>query len=153
MNKAQLRLYRREWGKARKWYRAAGLEPIQADNKRHAIHRQALGKDKSSLEFTNPELTKVLAAFRAVYDGGNLDAQMRAIEEPERIAAELHAKVDKLAEACGIERGAPGVVDYFRNWFRGRRYDQLNNRELRQLVALLERRAKQITKVEEGAPF
>lgn len=77
MTNAQQQLYFFEWNRARKWYLAHGFDPKQADNKRHLLHRQALGYDKSSKSFLNAELDKVLAAFRAVYDGGNLDSQLR----------------------------------------------------------------------------
>lgn len=83
MNAAQTALYFREWGNVRRWYLARGFDPKQADNKRHALHRQALGRDKSSKAFTNSDLDKVLAVFRAVYDGGNLDAQLRQLDQPE----------------------------------------------------------------------
>ena len=66
MNPAQIGLYRREWGQVRKVLRARGLPPEQADAERHAMHVAALGKDKSSKDFTNTDLNKILTAFRAV---------------------------------------------------------------------------------------
>jgi hypothetical protein len=83
MNAAQTMLYFREWGVVRKHYLAKGLDPKQADNKRHELHKRALGRDKSSKDFTNADLDKVLAVFRAVHDGGNLEAQLAALDQPE----------------------------------------------------------------------
>lgn len=83
MTPAQTNLYFFEWGRVRKHYLAKGIDPKQADHKRHELHRRALGHDKSSKTFSNPELDKVIAAFRAVYDGGNLDAQLAQLDQPE----------------------------------------------------------------------
>lgn len=148
MNPAQLRMYRAEWAKVRRWYREHGLSPKAADAKRHEIHVKELGKNKSSLALTNGELTKVKRAFRAIYDGGNLNAQMRANDEPERIAQ----NIANLAEQCGIQGGAEGLQHYFRNWFRGRSYDKLDEHELQQLTGLLERRVAQLVP-SSGDPF
>src|SRR5690242_20411596 len=83
MTAAQTNLYFVEWGRVRDHYRAKGLEPKQADSKRHELHKRALGRDKSSKDFTNAELDKVIAAFRTVSDGGNLDAQLAQLDQPE----------------------------------------------------------------------
>jgi hypothetical protein len=98
MNAAQKSLYFREWGMARRWYIAHGLDPQQADAKRHALHRQALGRDKSSKDFNNGDLDAVLAAFRAVYDGGNLDAQLRSMAQAEERKA---TAMQLCLDACG----------------------------------------------------
>lgn len=89
MNAAQTHLYFFEWGRVRKHYLAKGLDPKQADNKRHELHKRALAHDKSSKDFTNAELDKVIAVFRAVYDGGNLDAQLAALDQPENRRAAM----------------------------------------------------------------
>lgn len=83
MTAAQTNLYFFEWGRVRKQYIGKGLDPKQADNKRHELHRRALSRDKSSKDFTNAELDRVIAVFRAVYDGGNLDAQIAQLDQPE----------------------------------------------------------------------
>jgi hypothetical protein len=145
MNQAQLGLYRREWGLARKWFRAHGLLPMQADAKRHALHKQALGADKSSLDFTNAEFDKVLAAFRAVHDGGNLDAQLRQAEQPEDRMATLRARARDVASDIVLSAGMEaGYLDGLaRKVFRAA-FADLNERQLQQLVGILHRRIKQM---------
>jgi hypothetical protein len=83
MTSAQTNLYFFEWGRVRRHFLAKGIDPKQADAKRHELHRRALGRARSSKEFTNAELDKVIAVFRAVSDGGNLDAQLAQLEQPE----------------------------------------------------------------------
>lgn len=144
MNAAQLRKYRAEWGKARQWLRANGRTAQQADAMRHTIHRQKLGRDKSSLALTNDEFTRVLAGFRAVYDGGNLDAQLQANDDPERRVADLRAGIVALAARCGITGGLAGVEAYFRTWLQGRTIAALTERELQQLRGILDRRLAQL---------
>lgn len=108
MTAAQTNLYFFEWGEVRKHYRAKGIDAKQADNKRHVLHRRALGKDKSSKDFTNAELDKVIAIFRAVHDGGNLDAQLAQLDQPEhrralmirRARAAVRSFVDGVDEAA-----------------------------------------------------
>ncbi len=89
MTPAQTKLYFFEWGRARKHYLANGIDPKQADAKRHACHAKALGRDKSSKDFTNAELDKVIAAFRAVSDGGNLNAQLQQLDQPDNRRAAM----------------------------------------------------------------
>ena len=64
MTKAQRALYFRKWSKVRKilieW---AGYSPKEADEKRHEIHEEALGKAKSSTKFNNRDLDLVLDHF------------------------------------------------------------------------------------------
>ncbi|MBC2592661.1 hypothetical protein H5P28_00145 [Ruficoccus amylovorans] len=68
LNEKQLAMYRAEWGKVRQMLRRLGVSPKEADAARMGIHRRMgiLNKDgdpKSSVELTNAELTRVLAAF------------------------------------------------------------------------------------------
>lgn len=84
MTPAQTALYFYQWGLARDWFLAQGLDSKQVDAKRHALHVKALGRDKSSKDFTNADLDKVIAAFKAVHDGGNLDAQLAQLDQPEK---------------------------------------------------------------------
>lgn len=83
MSPAQTNLYFFEWGQVRKHFLAKGIDSKQADHKRHELHKRALGRDKSSKAFSNPELDKVIAVFRAVSDGGNLEAQLAQLDQPE----------------------------------------------------------------------
>lgn len=82
MNAAQQKKYFFEWGRARAWYLARGFSPAAADAKRHELHVKALGRAKSSKDFSNADLDKVLAVFKAVHDGGNLDAQLQQLDQP-----------------------------------------------------------------------
>jgi|GEM_PF-4488039 len=85
MTEAQYRLYWREWKNCKAWFISHGFDPNQADAKRGKLTKEALGYELSMTNWPrwkNPELDKVLAKFRSVYDGGNLGAQMRAEDEP-----------------------------------------------------------------------
>ena len=81
MSPAQTMLYFREVGRARDVLKAKGL-PF-GDVQRHALHKKALGATKSSKDFTNGDLDKVLAALRAIIDPGDLRAQLHALDQPE----------------------------------------------------------------------
>ncbi len=153
MNAAQTSLYFFEWGRVRKHYLARGLDPKQADAKRHELHRKALGRDKSSKGFTNADLDKVIAVFRAEWDGGNLDAQLRQLDQPEERRRGLLANVATLAEACGIDGGGDGVERYLFAFLRGRTLADLDERDLQQVVGILHRRAKQLATKSEDEPF
>ncbi len=74
MSPKQKALYFREWARVR------SVDP-SAD--RHALHTLALGTDKSSKEFTNADLDKVLGAFRAVTRPADLNAQVRQEKQPD----------------------------------------------------------------------
>ncbi len=152
MNAAQTRKYWWEWGRARAFFLGKGLTHDAADVKRHALHAKALGRDKSSKSFTNADLDKVIAAFRAVWDGGNLDAQLRQIDQPEERLRALHARIARLAELCGIDGGDAGLAAYLKNFLKGRTYADLTERDLQQLTGILDRRAKQLAP-KEGQPF
>lgn len=84
MNAKQLNLYRALWGQARKVLRAGGLPAAECEAERHAIHARELGADKSSRDLTNGDFDKVKAAFLAIIDGADLDAQLDAQEQPRK---------------------------------------------------------------------
>lgn len=153
MNAAQTRKYWWEWARARAYFLGRGLTPQDADAKRRDLHRKALGHDKSSKSLTNADLDKVIAAFRAVWDGGNLDAQLRQLDQPEARLRELHARIARLAEACGIEGGEDGLAAYLRNFLKGRSWMDLTERDLQRVAGILGRRAKQLVAKAEGQPF
>ena len=151
MNAAQQALYFREWGKVRAHYIARGIDPKQADHKRHELHVQALGCDKSSKSFTNADLDKVLAKFRAVYDGGNLDAQLAAIDMPEKRRTAMERRI--------FSAGAKFISgdDHHQREWRTIAYTQgicrklgfpadwpmRDERQLAQVMGIIERRAQQ----------
>jgi hypothetical protein len=70
LTRNQNALYWREWSAVRKASPASD---------RHELHVQALGEEKSHVDFTNDDFDKVLAAFRAVSQPGNLNAQLHAL--------------------------------------------------------------------------
>ena len=100
MSPAQTALYFREWGLVRTWYIVHGLDQKQADAKRHELHVAALGRAKSSKAFTNADLDKVLAKFRAVHDGGNLEAQLAAEDAPEERRRDVLHRCDLALWDC-----------------------------------------------------
>lgn len=73
MTPLQNRLYFREWGRVRNTCKAQGL-PIPD---RHGFHVKALGRDKSHLDFTNSDLDRVLAEFKAVTQPADLVVHLR----------------------------------------------------------------------------
>ena len=80
MTTLQNSLYFREWGRVRTACKQQGF-PV---SDRHALHVQALGLDKSHLDFSNEDFDRVLAEFRALSQPDNLDAQLRQQDMPRR---------------------------------------------------------------------
>lgn len=78
MSPAQTSLYWREWAAV---VRRARLDAAPEPD-RHAIHAAALGAAKSSKQFTNADLDRVLAEFRALSQPHNLNAQVRQQDQP-----------------------------------------------------------------------
>lgn len=153
MTDAQTRLYWREWSLAREWYRSHGKGTSQADEMRHTIHARALGREKSSKDFTNPDLDKVLAAFRAVHDGGNLEAQLRAEDQPVLRTQALIANVREVAKGC-VDR--EGMEDAYLNGltkkvFQVNTYKELREGQLSQLRGILFQRLAQIRRARSRA--
>lgn len=73
MTAAQTNKYWQLWGRVRKALTELGdFSKADADAERHNIHREALGKEKSSKDLTNADLDKIYDAFDAVlviFDG------------------------------------------------------------------------------------
>lgn len=149
MNAAQTNLYLYEWGRARKWFREHGIDPKQADAKRHALHAKALGRDKSSKDFTNADLDKVIAAFRAISDGGNLDAQLAQIDQPEERRKWI---IGRCWRAMGTfitgenenkrQFACEAYINGTAQRMFSRRYDALSDTQLAQVMGALERTAR-----------
>lgn len=137
-------MYWAEWGRVRATLRDLGQSPEQIEVRRHALHRKALGHDKSSKALTNPDLDKVIAAFRAISDGGNLDAQLRQLGQPEQRRAQLLARTDELAIACGVTGGAAGLDRYLGKFLKGRRLAELDERGLQQVAGIMTRKRKRV---------
>ena len=154
MNAAQTAKYFFEWGRARDYFLGRGLSHALADAKRHELHRKALGRDKSSKEFSNTDLDAVLAVFRAVWDGGNLDAQLAQIDMPERRAAMAVRRIEVLKLSLGLQPGRESgyVTGIAKNLFGAAAEDgqwhRLGAVRLAQLEGVIVRRLKQLHSAE-----
>ena len=128
MTPRQRALYFREWGRVRATCRQQGF-PVPD---RHGLHVKALGLDKSSKDFTNEDLDRVLAEFRAISQPDNLDAQLRQQDMPRR---RLLYTIGRLAPEPywrAIARDKFGTTDL----------DRLDLVQLRQLLITLAARAR-----------
>lgn len=148
MNAAQTSLYFREWGKVRAYYIARGIDSRQADAKRHELHRKALGRDKSSKEFTNSDLDKVLASFYAITRPSDLNAQIRQLDQAEHRHSDLLERARDLAAQC-VDK--PGLEGRYLDGMAGKifgvdQYHQLDERQLGKLCGILHRRIAQLTR-------
>ena len=92
MSPAQTKKYWREWNRVRKALVELGdFSAADAAAERKVIHRDALTCDKSSKEFTNTDLNKVLDAFDKIlvlFDGPS--------DKPTRTAANLIWAIEQL---------------------------------------------------------
>lgn len=82
MTAAQAKKYWQMWGRVRKALTELGdFSKADADAERHVIHREALGKEKSSKDLTNADLDKIFDAFDeflVIFDGpGDHDRAVR----------------------------------------------------------------------------
>ncbi len=62
---------------------SAEFRAMDADDLRHAAHRLALGRDKSSSQLTNRELDRIVALFRILADPEDLRARLE-YDNPQR---------------------------------------------------------------------
>lgn len=138
MNPKQQSLYFREWGYVRGYCKAKRLpEPD-----RHDLHVQALGMDKSSKDFTNEDLDKVLAVFRAVHQPANLNAQLRQLRQPRKRA---EFPFPELLKLLGLYIGDPEAYvaeichDKFRAGVRPADWRALSDVQLQHLRYTLNR--------------
>lgn len=153
MTQSQKSLYWREWAACKAVRRAHGLS--DTDEARHALHVQALGRDRSMKHLSNAEFDRVLAVFRATSRPDDLAGQLRQIDQPADRLLELHRRIAALTAECEIKDGIDGLSLYFRSWFKGRSYEDLDERGLQQLAGILARRTRTLRlKAEKnGDPF
>ncbi|HZP61120.1 MAG TPA: phage protein GemA/Gp16 family protein [Opitutaceae bacterium] len=146
MTSAQLRLYRFEASQWRKALKARGLSARDED--RHSLHRRVLGRDKSSLDLTNAEFDKILAAFRAESRPGDLDAQIRQLDQAPQRKGDLIDRAFQLAGQAGIEHDRIwGYIEGMtRRIFKVQHYDLLDEKQLGQLCGILQRRIAQVNR-------
>jgi hypothetical protein len=97
MNASQSAMYFGEFGKLRDVLRARGKNNAEIEAHRHALTRRALGVDKSSKDFTNADLDKVLARIKAEREPGNLNAQLALLDSPEK---RRELVLNRCFEAC-----------------------------------------------------
>lgn len=155
MTPAQTALYWREWAACRRALIALGHRGDDAQ--RRSLQANALGeRTVSSKALSNAQFDLVLAKFRSFSRPGDLDAQLRQLDQPEQRVTELRARIAALAERCGISGGERGIERYFVGWLQGRTLAGLDERGLQQLAGLLARRARQLVPAgatEDGNPF
>lgn len=83
MTTKQTALYWRSWGETRRYLLAfCDYTPTEVDTFRRDLHAKALGVEKSSKDFTNADLDKVLAEFRAISRPADFSGQMRQQNMP-----------------------------------------------------------------------
>lgn len=141
--------YWAEWSKCRD--ALAELGRNCDDSARHGLHVEALGYAKSSKQFTNPELTKVLAKFRSYSDAGNLSAQLKPEEEEDQTRAGLRTRIDTAIATLIADRvfkdnfhrscAADKYLASTTGRMFGRATSQLTVQELRKLTIELEQGA------------
>jgi hypothetical protein len=79
MTHAQNGLYFREWSTARRALRKQGLSPKECDARRHQVHVEELGEDKSHLAFTEDDFDAVLGGFWKISYPWDLARQLRQL--------------------------------------------------------------------------
>ena len=80
MTPRQNSLYWSEWSRVRSKCKQQGW-PVPD---RHELHVRALGHDMSHLDFSNEDLDRVLAEFRAITRPEDLVGQLRQQDQPRR---------------------------------------------------------------------
>lgn len=127
MTPKQQKLYWREWSAARKADPAAD---------RHALHAQALGHDQSHKDFSNRDLDKVLAQFRAKSRPDDLSAQIRPHVQPRRRLLYKIAELQTELAALGIDP-APYLAVLLQSRFHRDPIDHLSDHDLHHLIMTL----------------
>jgi hypothetical protein len=106
LNSKQLSLHWREFSKATRF--CDSLDLPRPD--RHTLYTAALGQDKSLRDFTNADLDKVLAGFRALSDPANVQAQLRQLAQPK---TRLLYSINRLsAQFVRRQPGDPGSSEF-----------------------------------------
>lgn len=104
----QDRFYWREWSIARRALQASGLSPVECDARRHQVHVEELGEDKSHTEFDEDDFDAVLAGFWKISYPNDLHRQLRQLQM--RKTRALY-KIDELLRLLGKDRRfAEGVL-------------------------------------------
>lgn len=167
LSRGQQLLYFREWA-AVKRVLMPGRETftkLEENERRHAITIEALGADKSSTDFTNDDFDKVLAAFRAISQPGNLQAQLDALDgRKKRLRFGIMSTARKLVGAEDADAYVRGVVSQMHarageprdkkrkgSPLKNARFDQLDEADLEKVrIALSRQEARGMTIAEPG---
>jgi hypothetical protein len=148
MNNAQLAKYhvmKKQWSDTRK-ERNQPADQAALD----ALQIRKIGRACSSKVFTQADLDKMVGAFLAETDDGNLDAQIAQIEQPEKRRAALEARIFAagakiVTPGCDREQTEWRVINYVggivANMGEARRWPILDERLLGKLAGILEARA------------
>ncbi|MCC7518378.1 MAG: hypothetical protein IT578_04240 [Verrucomicrobiae bacterium] len=101
--------------------RAQGWSP-QDDERRHAIHREALGQEKSSNDFTNADLDQIFPLMRRLSGSDLVDSQVQ-LDDYERGGdpgerRRLLWRINKLALDLAYVRSICAALYKTTNWER-----------------------------------
>lgn len=144
MTPAQNAMYFAEFGKLRDVLRARGWASAKIEAHRAELTFKALGRAKSSKQFTNGDLDKVLAVIKAATAPADFDAQMRLQDSPEKRHELLIARIWALSKRVGLTPDNESrYVDGISQRMFGKQYQHLDERGLQQIEGILRRRLKQ----------
>lgn len=151
MTPAQTAKYFGEWGRVRDVLKARG-QPC-GDVERHKLHLKALGVRKSSKDFTNADLDKVLAAFYAITRPADLKAQLQQLDQAQHRHSDLLERARDLAAQCVSKPGLEGryLDGMSERVFHVAKYHLLDERRLAQLCGILRRRIAQLQRGQRAA--
>ena len=145
INLTQMRMYRAEWARVRKALVELGdFSPADAEAERKAIQREAIGSEKSSADFSDSELNKVLDAFGkilVIFDGPS--------DAPSRNAANLIWAIEQLGlPEATITHLAQDAYGRSADWPRDGDWRKLPERRLTCLRYTVTRHARTLQKRE-----
>jgi len=148
MNISQTAMYFAEFGKLRKLRKDEGWTGQEIDEERHRITRTALGRDKSSKDFSNGDLDAVLARIKALVSPGDFAAQMRQQDSPDLRRASVEARIEAALDViviapdpqfAGLRRG--NYLTGTAKRICGKAYCELSDKERAKVMGALERSA------------
>ena len=149
MTTAQNAKYWAEWAKLRDVLRAQGKSHLECEEWRKALTRRALGAVKSSKDFTNTDLDRVLARMAAEREPDNFDAQMSLQDSPDRRRAAHKARAWDamrsflhLGSELKFQAAAERYCDATAKRMFGGRFEDLAEGERVQVVGALQRSAR-----------
>lgn len=156
MSPKQTKMYWREWKACWAAMRAADsdLDWRQANQKRHDLHRAALGYPRSSSDLENRELDAVLGAMRAWSRPADMGTQVR-IQNQTRLRMLwkiTNHLLPRLAELLGAEHDAEHyAMHLLLDRWKTNDHTTLSDRHLREFLMTLEQRIKRMEEQPEPA--